>query len=155
GEARACRDRSKEVLQNYDDLVTRFGHHARYIRADLPRMKATYDAQSALWKQIAEVYEHGDAAAAQKLQVKAEAGGADCILWGDRLEARDKEAQAAPSETRYIDMNHKAGPRTRAALGALMEAKKDAADAWCSLAEATVPGADREALAGLREKAIA
>src|SRR4051812_41959517 len=60
-EARGCRERARDVLQVHDDLVTRFAQHARYVRAEMPKIKAAYDKSAGLWNQTADAYDEQDA----------------------------------------------------------------------------------------------
>src|SRR6266567_37074 len=56
-EARACRERARDVLQQDDDLVARFAQHARYVRAEMPKIKVACERDAALWNQTADAYD--------------------------------------------------------------------------------------------------
>jgi hypothetical protein len=152
-ESRACRERAKNLLLTYDEILNHHAAHARFVRPDLPKIKADYVAQSERWNQLADAYAQGNPTAIADLRAKTDAGNATIALWKERLDAREKEAEVAPSETKFLTSRIGLGPLARDALANLIEVKKDAADAWCLVAEATVPGVEREHLADLREKA--
>jgi hypothetical protein len=155
-EARACRERAVEGAQIYESLTNREFSHLEFMRADLPQVKAAYDAAAAGWKKAADAYDAYDTSdpAAQALRTDAEKLGQACAAWRERMEIREKQASIAPWEGHFYQRHSGAGPAAKAALGAMIESRKNAADAWGVLAEATVPGADATKLLALREQAL-
>src|SRR5438094_2858788 len=84
-EARACRKRGAEVLQNYDNLAN--GHisqHGDYVRDDVKLAKPAYEAEAALWQKASAAYEQGDAGTGQSLRAQAEEAKAVTTLWRER-----------------------------------------------------------------------
>jgi hypothetical protein len=152
-EARLCRDRSNEAIQMYENLVARLAHHSEFMRPDLLQAKTAYEAASEAWRTAADAYDEQDTTAAAAARTAAEATGRGCNVWRDRLETREKQAAAAPQEGTWCQLQFNTGPEGKAALGALVEAQKEASEAWGFLADATLPNADREKLAILLEQA--
>jgi hypothetical protein len=152
-EARACRDRASEALRIYDDLIGRHIHHEAYVRPELPIVKASYDAAAEAWRTCADAYDEEDPAA-ELLRAKAEETGRACSVWRERLDTREKQALAAPTEGQYAQFRYNTGSAAKVSLGTLMECRRDAADAWGLLAESMVVGADPQKLAQLREQAL-
>src|SRR5690349_15611237 len=88
GEARFCRDRGREVLGDYDNLVGAYSTYGDYTRDDLKLAKPTYDNVAKLWQQAGESYEKADADRAKAIREQAERGQKDCSLWRERMDAR-------------------------------------------------------------------
>lgn len=151
-EARLCRDRSNEAIQMYENLVARLAHHSEFMRPDLLLAKTAYEAASEAWRNAADAYDEQDLTAAAA-RTAAEATGRGCNVWRDRLETREKQATTAPQEGNWCQLQFNTGPAGKTALGALVEAQKEASEAWGLLADATLPNADREKLAILLEQA--
>jgi hypothetical protein len=154
GEARFCRDRGREVLGEYDNLVAAYSTYGDYTRDDLRLAKPTYDGVAKLWQRAGEAYEKADADGARALREQAEHGARDCAPWRERMDARLREHEAAPQEGIYYNEHANTAPAAQGALSALIDARRDAADAWCKLAEAMTPGGDPGRIADLREAAL-
>jgi hypothetical protein len=153
-EARACRDRASEAMRIYEDLIARHIHHEAYVRPELPLVKASYEAAAEAWRTCADAYDEEDAATATALRIKAEETGRACGMWRERLDTREKQALAAPTEGQYSQFRYNTGSAAKIALGNLMESRRNAADAWGLLAESMVLSADPQKLANLREQAL-
>ena len=153
-QAHACKEQSAQALAQYDNLVAGAAYYGDFTREDLKLAKPASDAQSAAWLKTAAAYEKGDVAAAASLREQADKSALIVNRWRERIDARIKEADVAPREGGYSDENARTAPGAKASLITLFDARREAADAWCLLAEAMTPDADAERINDLREKAM-
>lgn len=151
-QARAAAQRLKD---EYDGLVASAWEIEAVAKDDLAQAGAVYDGIAARYQQAADAWLRGDVAEAQALQSQADKSQADKDVWRQRIsEIRRAQFDAMPTEQWHADLARITRPGALEAFNRCVAARKAAAEAWRDLAEATVPGADPEALNEMKEKAF-
>ena len=153
GESRGCRERAGEAIQTYESMAARWGEQANFVRRDLASAKPVYNAAIEAWRETADAYDELDPTGATAPRAAAEKADQDCRAWRERMELRDKQLSAFPSEGYCDQLRANSGPTGIAALGAMIEAQKAASEGWGMAADSMLPHADREKIAVLLESA--
>lgn len=151
-----ARTMAKSLNDEYAQIADASQMYLTFAADDLAKAKGAYDSLASDFEKAAGTWEHGDDVAAMQLYKKAEQGLATKEPWRVRLtELRRNQADIAPTEEWCRENEAVASPGALPAFRRFVAAKKAAADAFGTAAEATVPGADVRTVKELKDKAYA
>ncbi|HYE19945.1 MAG TPA: hypothetical protein VEA69_15960 [Tepidisphaeraceae bacterium] len=133
--------------------------NARYLafmRADLAKLREQCEIEAKLYERVAQAYKADDIENVRKHRAEIAIHERRRNVWKVRIgELRLRQAQAAPAEALYVEESRWIPAGAVAALDALIDAKRAAAEAWGRAAEALTPEADPAAATAVRETAYA
>jgi len=152
--AQEARDRGALIRDSINGVAADHVRLGGFILEDLIQARQAANAEGVIYEKIAAAYEKSDPAEVIRLRKEVDAAARNRILWRDRItDIRKRQFEAAPTEQWYQERFRFHGTVAPAAINAWAEARKAAAEAWGRVAEATVPGADPNALFALTEVA--
>lgn len=147
------RDTAARLRDQEGSLANDSFRYGAFVTADLAQSKKAGEAAALLHEKIAAALIAGNEPEVQRLRKEATAAEKIKDLWHERIsEWRKRQADAAPDEAWFNELirwHREWLPE----LQAYSEARKAASEAWGRVAEAVVPGADKDALVALKEEA--
>lgn len=155
-EVRAMRGRAMYIRQEFASMSGAIIGLDGFIKDDLVDAKQAFDTFIGLVEQSARAWQNENETEAKRLRGEADKAERICDVWRTRLwDYRRRQAEIAPTEQWFSAFTRWTAKEAMAELNAWVIARQAAADAWGTLAEATVPDADPHRIDELKEQAFA
>ncbi len=154
GMVRFCWARAQSIRSDFEEFALAMQRYGGFVLDDIPKARPASEAHAACFDRAAAAWEREDENEARRLMKEADRLEQDVQIWHTRLwEWRRRQAESAPTEKWYRDEVRWQPKGAMAAFDEFFSARRAVTDAWGTLAEATVPGADAQQLLDLREQA--
>ena len=153
-EWREARDRLGWKHNELRELANDFAHYKDFTRSDLIQATNAYAPIFAAWEKVIAAYRKGEVTEARALRKETELAKT-AIDWKERLYRRKAQAEAWIEEEWAKQIETEGGRLARSFASNFVNAKRRASMSWGRVADAMVPGAERQKIIELNDQAHA